>query len=161
MSGFQLHTVCDADICTMILSGEADLAVADQITRQGTSLLRSDATQCLVIDLGGVSFVDSTTLGALIRLRNLAAQEGDPRFRAVRNASLLPITEALAARIAESQAAGRVAPDVSPIAAASAMVAMTERVAAFHREIAELGVTRDALVATTARIIDQTVTGPS
>ncbi len=98
---------------------------------------------------------------AVLRLRNLAAQEGDPRFRAVRNASLLPITEALAARIAESQAVGRVGPDVAPIAAASAMVAMTERVAAFHREIEELGVGRDALIATTARIIDQTVTGPS
>ncbi len=41
------------------------------------------------------------------------------------------------------------------------MVAMTERVAAFHREIEELGVAPAALVETTARIIDQTVTGPS
>ena len=98
---------------------------------------------------------------AVFRLRNLAAQEGDPRFRAVRNASLLPITEALAARIAESQRAGRVAADVAPIAAASAMVAMTERVAAFHREVEDLGVVPESLIATTARIIDQTVTGPS
>ncbi|HEV2310048.1 MAG TPA: TetR family transcriptional regulator [Acidimicrobiia bacterium] len=98
---------------------------------------------------------------AVFRMRNLAAQEGDPRFRAVRNASLLPITEAVAARVAESQRAGRVAPDISPIAAASALVAMTERVASFHREIEELGVARDSLIATTARIIDQTVTGPS
>jgi len=50
---------------------------------------------------------------------------------------------------------------VSPIAAASAMVAMTERVAAFHREIEDLGVGPEALIATTAQIIDQTVTGPS
>ena len=98
---------------------------------------------------------------AVFRLRNLAAQEGDPRFRAVRNASLLPITEALAARIAESQRAGRVAAGVAPIAAASAMVAMTERVAAFHREIEDLGVVPESLIATTDRIIDQTVTGPS
>jgi AcrR family transcriptional regulator len=98
---------------------------------------------------------------AVLRVRNLAAQEGDQRFRAVRNASLRPITEALAARVAESQRAGRVGADVSPIAAASAMVAMTERVAAFHREIEDLGVGAEALVATTARIIDQTVTGPS
>ena len=98
---------------------------------------------------------------AVFRLRNLAAQEGDPRFRAVRNASLLPITEALAGHIAESQRAGRVARGVSPIAAASAMVAMTERMAAFHREIEDLGVARDALIGTTAHIIDQTVTGLS
>jgi AcrR family transcriptional regulator len=98
---------------------------------------------------------------AILRTRNLAAQEGDQRFRAVRNASLLPITEALAGQVQASQAAGHVSPDVSPIAAASALVAMTERVAAFHREIEELGVSRDALIATTARMIDQTVTGPS
>ena len=97
----------------------------------------------------------------VLRVRNLAAQEGDQRFRTARNASLRPITEALAARVAESQRAGRVSPDVSPIAAASALVAMTERVAAFHREIEDLGVDREALLATTARIIDQTVTGPS
>jgi AcrR family transcriptional regulator len=98
---------------------------------------------------------------AVLRTRNLAAQEGDQRFRAVRNASLRPITEALAAKIAESQRDGRVDLDLSPIAAASAMVAMTERVAAFHREIEELGVSHAALMETTARIIDQTVTGPS
>ena len=97
----------------------------------------------------------------VLRVRNLAAQEGDQRFRTARNASLRPITEALAARVAESQRAGRVSPDVSPIAAASAMVAMTERIAAFHREIEELGVGPEALIVTTARIIDQTVTGPS
>ena len=97
----------------------------------------------------------------VLRVRNLAAQEGDQRFRTARNASLRPITEALAARVAESQRAGRVSPDVSPIAAASAMVAMTERIAAFHREIEERGVGPEALIATTARIIDQTVTGPS
>jgi AcrR family transcriptional regulator len=97
----------------------------------------------------------------VLRTRNLAAQEGDPRFRAVRNASLLPITDALAQRIAESQQAGRVSAAVSPLAAASAMVAMAERLAAFHREIEELGVTADALIETTAAIIDQTVTGPS
>jgi AcrR family transcriptional regulator len=98
---------------------------------------------------------------AILRTRNLAAQEGDQRFRTVRNASLLPIVEALAGQIRQSQAAGRVGSDVSAIAGASALVAMTERVAAFHREIEELGVSRDALIATTAHMIDQTVTGPS
>lgn len=108
------------------------------------------------------AFVDSwAEHRAVLRTRNLAAQEGDQRFRAVRLASLRPITEALAGKIAEAQRAGRVDSDLSSIAAASALVAMTERVAAFHREIEELGVTQAALVETTARIIDQTVTGPS
>jgi AcrR family transcriptional regulator len=108
------------------------------------------------------AFVDSWDQHrAVLQVRNLAAQEGDQRFRSVRNALLRPITEALAGRVAESQRCGRVGADVSPIAAASALVAMTERVAAFHREIEDLGVDREALLATTARIIDQTVTGPS
>jgi AcrR family transcriptional regulator len=96
----------------------------------------------------------------VLRTRNLAAQEGDQRFRAVRNASLMPITEGLASRITESQRAGRISPSVSPIAAASAMVAMTERMAAYHRELEELGVGAEALIQTTAAIINHTVTGP-
>lgn len=96
---------------------------------------------------------------AVLRTRNLAAQEGDVRFRTVRNASLQPLVEALAERIEDAQRAGDVAAEVSPIAAAAAMVAMTERVAAFHREIEVLGVSADALVETTARIICQTATG--
>jgi AcrR family transcriptional regulator len=96
---------------------------------------------------------------AVLRTRNLAAQEGDPRFRAVRNASLMPVTEALAERIGESQRAGRIAPEISPMAAAAAMVAMTERMAVFHRELEDLGITREQLVETTARIIYTTTTG--
>jgi AcrR family transcriptional regulator len=118
----------------------------------------SDASSLRMVD----AFVDAWSQHrAVLRTRNLAAQEGDQRFRAVRLASLRPITEALAAKITEAQRAGRVDASMSPIAAASAIVAMTERVAAFHREIEELGVTPEALVGTTARIIDQTVTGPS
>jgi len=118
----------------------------------------SDASSLRMVD----AFVDAWSQHrAVLRTRNLAAQEGDQRFRAVRLASLRPITEALAAKITEAQRAGRVDASMSPIAAASAIVAMTERVAAFHREIEELGVTPEALVETTARIIDQTVTGPS
>ncbi len=96
---------------------------------------------------------------AVLRTRNLAAQEGDQRFRAVRNASLQPLTEALAEQIAAAQRAGRVASDITPLAAAAAMVAMTERVAAFHRELETLGVARAELVETTARIINTTATG--
>ncbi|HEV2993796.1 MAG TPA: TetR family transcriptional regulator [Acidimicrobiia bacterium] len=108
-----------------------------------------------------VAFVDSWDQHrAVLRTRNLAAQEGDQRFRTVRNASLHPIVTAIAERVAESQDAGRVTAAISPLAAASVIVAMTERVAAFHREIESTGVGGDALIETTARIIDQTVTGP-
>jgi AcrR family transcriptional regulator len=96
---------------------------------------------------------------AVLRIRNLAAQEGDVRFRRVRNASLQPLTERLAGKIGASQSAGRVQRDVAPIAAASALVAMLERMAAFHQDLEPLGASRDDVVETTARIICQVVTG--
>ena len=96
---------------------------------------------------------------AVLRTRNLAAQEGDQRFRQVRNNSLRPLTEHLAAAVAESQAAGRVSTEIAPMAAAAALVALLERMAAFHRDLETLGVTRADVVETTARIVHQTVTG--
>jgi len=140
----------------LVLAEEAAEDLGSVITRLDEPW--SDASSQRMVD----AFVDAWSQHrAVLRTRNLAAQEGDQRFRAVRLASLRPITEALAAKITEAQRAGRVDASMSPIAAASAIVAMTERVAAFHREIEELGVTPEALVETTARIIDQTVTGPS
>jgi hypothetical protein len=96
---------------------------------------------------------------AVLRTRNLAAQEGDQRFRRVRNASLQPITEHVAAKVAESQSTGRVSAEIAPMAAASALVSMLERMAAFHRDLEALDITRDDLVETIARIVYQTVTG--
>jgi AcrR family transcriptional regulator len=96
---------------------------------------------------------------AVLRTRNLAAQEGDVRFRQVRNNSLRPLTDHLAATVAKSQAAGRVSDQISPMAAAAALIALLERMAAFHGDLEALGITRADLVETTARILHQTVTG--
>jgi hypothetical protein len=48
---------------------------------------------------------------------------------------------------------------MSPVAASAALVALLERMAAFHRELEQIGIGRDDLVETTARIIHQTVVG--
>jgi len=95
---------------------------------------------------------------AVLRTRNLAAQEGDTRFRDVRNRSLEPVTRAVAAQVERSQAAGDVDASVTPYAAAAALVAMIERMAAFHRDLEPRGVSRDALITTTARILHRSVT---
>jgi hypothetical protein len=89
----------------------------------------------------------------VLRTRNLAAQEGDQRFRDVRNAALKPITEGLSRKVAESHV-----PGVAPYAAAAALVAMMERMAAFHVDLVPYGVSRADVVETTARIIFRTVT---
>jgi len=96
---------------------------------------------------------------AVLRTRNLAAQEGDRRFREVRNRSLRPLTDRVAAKVAEAQSRAEVTAELSPIAAASALVAMLERMAAFHTDLEPLGASRDDVVETTARIIHQTVAG--
>jgi AcrR family transcriptional regulator len=97
---------------------------------------------------------------AVLRIRDLAAQEGDQRFREVRNLSLSMITDRLTDKIAESQAAGRVGQEITPYAAASAMVAMMGRMAAYHRTLEPMGkFTPDDMVDTVAHIVFQTVTG--
>lgn len=96
---------------------------------------------------------------AVLRTRNLAAQEGDQRFREVRIQSLRPLFVGIAAKVEEAQRLGRVDTDMTPIAAASALVAMMERMAAFHRDLEPLGVSRAELAATTSQILHQVVTG--
>jgi hypothetical protein len=91
---------------------------------------------------------------AVLRTRNLAAQEGDQRFRDVRNQALQPLTEGLSRKVEQSGA-----PGLAPYAAAAALVAMMERMAAFHVDLEAYGVSRADVVETTARILFQTVTG--
>ena len=96
---------------------------------------------------------------AVLRVRNLAAEEGDARFREVRTRTLGAITEELRQQIAENQDAGRVDAAVHPYAAAASMVAMMERMAAYHLDLEPRGLSRPELVETVGRIIHQTVTG--
>jgi AcrR family transcriptional regulator len=97
----------------------------------------------------------------VLLVRNLAADEGDRRFMKVRRQALAPVMESLARKVEEAQKSGRLAPELSPPAAAAAMASILERLSAYHREIEYFGATRDALVETCARILYQTVTGRS
>jgi AcrR family transcriptional regulator len=96
---------------------------------------------------------------AVLLVRNLAADEGDRRFQRVRQSSLTPVLQQLARQIEASQRAGRVDPQIGARAAAAAMGAILERLAAYHRELEVLGVTRADLVESCARILHQTVAG--
>lgn len=96
---------------------------------------------------------------AVLLVRNLAADEGDRRFLRVRQLSFTPVLRQLAAQISASQKAGRVDAELQPDAAAAAMGAILERLAAYHRELEILGVSREDLVETSARILHQTVAG--
>ena len=95
----------------------------------------------------------------MLRVRNLASEEGDPRFRSVRRRVHGPVIEALAAEVVRGQEAGRVAREVHPYAAAAALAAILERLAAYHAELQTFGVTRAHLVETSARILVRTLGG--
>ena len=59
---------------TLVVTGEVDLAVADDLVAAVSDLGAED--NIVHIDLAGVTFMDSTGLAALIRVRNAAAAGG-------------------------------------------------------------------------------------
>jgi AcrR family transcriptional regulator len=96
---------------------------------------------------------------AVLLLRNLASDQGDERFRRVRIDSQRALLRRIAERIDASVRAGELPRDTQSLAAAAAMVSLLERVAAHQRGLEPFGVSRDAFLETTARILYQTVTG--
>jgi anti-sigma B factor antagonist len=79
------YRVDDSDRSTdLVLSGEVGLEVADTLTAAGTEAARNSAAPMLIIDLGGVTFIDSTGIGALVAIRTAALDAGkDLRLRSV------------------------------------------------------------------------------
>lgn len=57
------------------VQGELDLATVDQFATRVSGALDA-AASALVLDFGGVTFVDSTGLGSLVRLRDQARKGG-------------------------------------------------------------------------------------
>ena len=85
--------------------------------------------------------------GALFRVRNMAADEGDERFLSARASSVTPLLDALAARIEERQRAGGVPADLHPLSTAGALLAMIERVAVIPQvTFGRRGISRDRVV---------------
>jgi anti-sigma B factor antagonist len=76
METFRIRAVPGDTTCTLYLSGEADLAVADDIANLGTVSLDEPTTLTLILDLGGCTFLDSSAIGSLIHLRNTAIAAG-------------------------------------------------------------------------------------
>jgi AcrR family transcriptional regulator len=69
----------------------------------------------------------------LLRVRNLAAEEGDPSFTLQRRLAMGGAVAALAKQVEQQQAAGRLDPATSPIALSGALFAMLELMSSvFH-----------------------------
>ena len=96
--------------------------------------------------------------GPLLRIRNLAADEGDRRFLELRGRAMLPILAAMEGLIERSGAADR-NPGLHGASAALAMSAILDRLAAYHRVMESEAVSHADLVGTTAAILYRTLTG--
>ena len=71
---------------------------------------------------------------ALLHVRNLAADEGDARFVALRWAAISPLFSQLSAKVAAAQAQGRAPADIDPNAVAGVMMSSLERMGAGARQ---------------------------
>jgi anti-anti-sigma factor len=60
---------------TLAVSGEVDIAVVEEFLAEADRCLDDGADRC-EIDLGAVTFIDSSGLGALVRLRKIAHDRG-------------------------------------------------------------------------------------
>jgi anti-sigma B factor antagonist len=63
----------------LAISGEVDVSAAADVTAAGEQALAVPGCRGLVLELGQVSFLDSTGLGSLVSLRN-AANAADGSF---------------------------------------------------------------------------------
>jgi anti-sigma B factor antagonist len=72
METFRIRAIPDTDSCTLALTGEVDLAVAPDLIELGTVSIGEPTTRTLIIDLEAVTFIDSTGIGALVQLHNVA-----------------------------------------------------------------------------------------
>lgn len=84
----------------LVVAGELSLAEAPILERHLTDALET-ATSTVVVDLGGVEFIDSTGLSVLVRAHQQATERGvefgvrNPRAQAHRLLSLTGLEERL------------------------------------------------------------------
>lgn len=70
-------TRTDEDATVVIaVAGDLDIATADHLFREAHEALRASQVDTLVLDLSGVAFLDSSGIGTLVELRNVATDTG-------------------------------------------------------------------------------------
>jgi anti-anti-sigma factor len=75
MAGFEVRVVEGGQVCRLTVTGEIDLGVSAELADAGLACLER-ATDLVVLDLGQVTFIDSTGIGALVSVRNRAELVG-------------------------------------------------------------------------------------
>jgi anti-anti-sigma factor len=78
MLNFDLQTETEGRSALVRIRGDLDLQVVDQVT-EALSGVESEGPELLVIDLSGLSFMDSTGMG-VVAAAHIRAMEEDRRF---------------------------------------------------------------------------------
>jgi anti-sigma B factor antagonist len=68
----ELTTVVDHDITHLTVSGDIDLATADDLTAAGNQALTRPGVSILVINMAAVTFMSASGVGALVSIQNNA-----------------------------------------------------------------------------------------
>jgi anti-anti-sigma factor len=66
----------DVPPAVLSLAGEVDTASVREFAAEAQRLLSADGLQRLVVDLGQVSFMDSSGLGLLVKIRTACLRDG-------------------------------------------------------------------------------------
>lgn len=85
MTELSVTTRIVGDECVLALTGEIDMLRADKLGDLGVGTLQSHNIRRLTVDLAAVTFIDSTGLGALVRMHQAASVQ-DKHF-SLRNPS--------------------------------------------------------------------------
>ena len=141
----------------------AVLALIDELTDHGGQQLKALVTDAAwetpkaarELAEGFIEFF--TEHGQLLRVADLAALEGDDRFRQLRTRLFNGVFLAIQDLAYEAQAAGRIPDSSSPGAIASVLTTMLTQVSSHREGFEAWGVDGPDLAATMAGIIDQTV----
>lgn len=147
---------------------EAFLALAQQTVSQGAPRLAQPVVDgewttartfdtCTQIAGAFLEFWDDH--GSIMAVIDLAALEGDDRFREIRTSVLNPFTEAIGEVIRERVDEGTLAPDVDPVATASVLVAMLAHVSGHRYGIEAYGTSTDAIKLSMTRQLHAGLTG--
>jgi anti-sigma B factor antagonist len=78
VTDFEVSSEVREGALDVVVAGELDMAAAFKLESRLDPLLDTGELQSVALDLGGVDFVDSAGLGALLSLRERAHQVGIP-----------------------------------------------------------------------------------
>lgn len=146
----------------------AILALAEEMSQQGgvqlSAIVRDGSWKGKAAYETALGLADGVldfweTHRAVLRVMDLATDEGDERFHKIRVALLNELTNALAEVIEASAKAGRLPSDLDPMAVAGVLVSMLAHVAAHRYGFEFWGIRTDDLQRSMARIIYTTITG--